>query len=183
MTTETVFFLLGDKVKHTMQEREGVIVHFESETLALVDYGQGPKKTSLKYLELVSKGTDVQQALRKDPAALELFATHYKATSGRIEISCQPSCIDQEASRLSQVSCLSEINAIDYIKPTTEASHGAKYDILVGADLPIGLADRLGVFFHVDGLRARDGEVQVNSRPLAEWLMRTHNVLPKKWTN
>jgi len=178
---EVIFFLHGDKVKHTLQDREGVIVSFESETLALVDYGQGPKKTSVKYLKLVSKGRAVQLALRNDPAALELFAAHYKATNGRTEITCQPTCIDKEASKLSQMSSLSEINAIDYIKETTEASHGAKYDILVGANLPAGLADRLGVFFHMDGLRARDGEAQVNSRSLAEWLIRVHGVLPKKW--
>jgi hypothetical protein len=178
---ETDFFLHGDKVKHTLQDHEGVIVSFESETIALVDFGKGPKKTSLKYLKLVSKGRAVQLALRNDPAALELFWEHYAATTGRIEITCQPSCIDKEASKLSQMSSLSEINAVDYIKQTTEASHGAKFDILVGVDLPTGLISRLGVFFDVNGQRAHNGEVQINSRSLAEWLIRVHNVLPKKW--
>ncbi len=179
----TFFFLQGDKVKNTMREREGVVVGMETETLALVDYGRGPEKASVKNLELVSKGTDVQQALRKDPEALESFAEHFKRCGGRIEITCQPSKASMLASELSSVSKLSELDAADYIRETTEASHAAKFDILVDAGLPVGLSDRLGVFFHVDGLRARHGEVQVNSRPLAEWLLWTHNVTPRKWNN
>jgi hypothetical protein len=178
----TNFFRNGDKVKNTMRGREGVYAGAENETTALVDYGNGPEKTSFKYLELVSKPNDAELALRSQPAEMELLAQHFLSTGGRIEITCQSTLVDKEAARLSEVSSLSEIDATDYIKPVSELSHGAKFDIIISDKLPEGLQKLRGTLFK-KGLRSGKGELQVNSRTLAEWLMKTKNVLPKKWEN
>jgi len=174
-------FLINDRVKNTMRDREGIFkgLNLASPRLAFVDYGSGIECTSVTYLELISKGTDVHQALRNDPEALGLFAEYFKK-SGRIEISCQPSKVEKLAADLSEFSSLSEIEAVNYIKATTEASHAAKFDILISNDIPQSLSERLGVYFKSDGLRAKAGEFQINSRSLAEWLMQTHDVLPVK---
>jgi hypothetical protein len=172
-------FLVNDEVRNTMRDRNGTLKGFENALVALVDYGKGLEKTSIQYLELIGKGTDVHQALRNDPEALTQFAEHF-LRSGRIEISCQSSKVERLAAEVSEVSSLSEIEAFDYIRPVTEKSHAAKFDILVANDLPEGLAIRLGVYFKSNGLRAKAGEYQINSRSLAEWLMQAHNVLPVK---
>ena len=51
--TDVVTFVIGDKVRNTMRDREGVIRGFENEKLALVDYGQGPEKASVGNLVLL----------------------------------------------------------------------------------------------------------------------------------
>ena len=124
------------------------------------------------------KPTSVQRAIAADPSLFEQIVEHFKAT-GRIEISCQPSRIDSEADRLSQVSSLSPTEAVDYIKPTTEASHSAKFDIIVSDDIPESLRQFIGTFFK-KGLRSGTGEFQINSRSLAEYLMQKHGSLPVK---
>jgi hypothetical protein len=83
-----------------------------------------------------------------------------------IYITCQPSVIDALARWMSENSSLSETSAIDYIRPTTEASHGAKFDITVDPMTPHSLVLRLGV--------------PLDSRNLAGWLMKEHNILPVK---
>jgi hypothetical protein len=141
------------------------------------DFSFWAKRGDVKSIPIPKK-TDVQNALEVDPSALNEFAVVFKQ-NGRLEISCQPSKIDQLASELSSVSVqLTELNAVDYIRPTSERSHAAKFDILVSP--PSHLVDRLGVFFDFNGHRAREGEAQINSRPLAEWLMKNHDVLPVK---
>ena len=128
----------------------------------------------------IKKETDVQQALRHDPEALGMFAKAFKDNGGRIEVTTSPSVADQAYDDLSDVSSLSPVDAVDYIRLATDRTHGTKFDILVKDKFPAGLSDRLGVFFHASGLRAKPGEVQINSRPLAEWLMKEHNILPVK---
>jgi hypothetical protein len=46
-------FFVGDKVKNSMREREGVVEGFKSDSLLLVNYGNGPEVTSLKNIILV----------------------------------------------------------------------------------------------------------------------------------
>ena len=125
------------------------------------------------------KPTSVQLAIAANPSLFEQIVDHFKAT-GRIEISCQPSRIDSEADRLSQASSLSPTDAVDYIKPTTEASHSAKFDIIVSDDIPESLRQFIGTFFK-KGLRSGTGEFQINSRSLAEYLMQRHDALPVKY--
>jgi hypothetical protein len=144
--------------------------------------GDETKTVSRKKLKALptKKPTRFDLALAKDPKQLLDFVGHFKSTDGQIEISCQESKVPEEASRLSQVSSLSEIDAVDYIKRTTEASHGAKYDIIVGDTLPETLRQFIGTMFK-KGLRAGAGEYQINDKDLAGYLMKYHDVLPKKW--
>ena len=46
-------FFVGDKVKNTMRDREGVVEGFKNDTLLLVNYGSGPEVTSLKNVVLM----------------------------------------------------------------------------------------------------------------------------------
>lgn len=170
-------FFVGDKVKNTMRDREGVVEGFKNDTLLLVNYGSGPEVTSPKNLALLSKVTDVRLALKQDPALVQQFAEIFKPV-GRIMISCQASRIDKLANDLSAVSGLSEIEAVDYISPASERTHAAKFYILVPKDAVSSLLTRLGTFFDV--LVTGENEAQINSRSLSEWLMREHGVLPQK---
>lgn len=170
-------FLIGDKVKHVVREREGVVEGFKTETLLFVNYGNGPETVSRTNLLLLDKGTDVQQIRRNDPEALNLLLPHIR----RIEISCCPKGVDKLCAELSSiVSGLTEIDAVDYIRVVTDDSHGAKFDTLIDQNIPEGLTDRLRLLFKKDGHRAKKGEMQSGSRPLAEWLMETHSILPQK---
>jgi hypothetical protein len=144
-----------------------------TDKLCNVLFGWEPK--ALKPVK-APKPTSVQLAIAANPCLFEQVVEHYKRT-GRIEITCQPSRIDSEADRLSQVSSLSPMEAAEYIKPTTEASHSAKYDIIVSDDIPEPLQQFIGTFFK-KGLRSGTGEFQINSRSLAEYLMQNHGALP-----
>jgi hypothetical protein len=170
-------FFVGDKVKNSMRDRSGVVEGFKNDSLLFVNYGNGPEVTSPKNLVLLSKVTDIRLALRDDPTSVQHFAEHFKAT-GRIMISCQASRVDKLANDLSAVSGLSELEAVDYISPASERTHAAKFYVLVSKDAINGLFARLGVFFDI--LKTGENEVQINSRSLAEWLMREHNILPQK---
>ena len=177
-------FLVGEKVKHTIREREGIFVQAAAEPgYGLVDYGSGPEMVSLKHLALaVAKRTAFQQLLATDPDALLAFAAYFK-NGGRIEICSSPQALDRAAERVSSNSSLSLTDALDYIKVVSEKSQAYKYDIVVPAGLPTELAARLSVLLWERGKgshRARKGEVQINSTGLAEYLMREHGVLPKR---
>jgi len=170
-----MLFFIGDKVRNTMREADGVVSGMKGD-LVLVDYGRGPAVTSSQYLVLKSKATDIQAALRNDPEALQQLVPFV----ARILVSCEPKVADQLATELSEVSNISALDASDYIRVVTDRSHGAKFDILLRDAVPETLMQRLGVFFTSNGHRAKVGEVQVNSRGLAEWLMKEHNLLPEK---
>lgn len=101
------------------------------------------------------KTTDVQRLLQADPEALKAS----KKYGPRIFIYCQPSYVTQEATRL----------GIDekYIKPTSELSHGAKFDILFSDPVPMEMMARLASEIpQVDFQNNR-----ICSRTLAVWLM------------
>jgi len=170
-------FLIGDKVKHVTRGREGVVEAFKNETLALVNFGNGPEVASFTNLVLLDKGTDVQQLRRSDPEALEAIVPFVR----RIEISCSPNAVDVLCSEMSSlVSGLTETDAVDYVRVVTDRSHGAKFDTIIEDKLPADLSERLRSLFKKDGHRAKTGELQSGSRPLAEWLMTAHNILPEK---
>ena len=46
-------FQEGDVVTNILRERDGVFVRLINETLAVVDYGDGPEPTSIEYLGLI----------------------------------------------------------------------------------------------------------------------------------
>jgi len=140
-----------------------------------------PIAKSLPYVDPPKKLTDVQKALQTDPESLAIFLQVFKK-SGRILISAAPDTAELLAAQLSSVSRLTPSEAVDYIRVVTDRTHASKFDIII-SDPPIGLADRLRVNFHLNGHRAKKGEVQINSRPLAEWLMKEHDVVPEKASN
>jgi hypothetical protein len=129
--------------------------------------------------------TPVETLKRTDPGALALLADYYKANGGRMEFCCAPRHVEKLANSISSNSSLSEVDAIDYINIVTEAAASPKHDIFMTDGLPEELSRRLSVLVWrpKDGIKthARNGEIEVNSRALAEWLMREHGALPKKW--
>ncbi len=175
-------FLLNDKVKHILREKDGIVAGFtENPEVILVDFGRGPEKTSVKYLELVSKGTDVQQALRADPAILALIWEQYR-NGGRLLISCQGSVVERLASQISQITSLSEIAVTEYISAASEKTHAMKFYIMLPATSNDDFYERVSTFFGSRTTLASTKEVQYNSRSLAEWLMKEHEVLPERRT-
>ena len=183
-------FLVGEQVKNTMRDKLGIVTAIEGE-IALVNYGVGPERTSLKYLALaVAKRTPFMHILATDPSALSELASNIKEFGGRIEVSTSPQVLEKAADRLSANSSLSPTEAVDYIKVCSEKSHSTKYDIMVmSATFPPQLAARLGVILKRAekdttelplGKRAHRGEWQISCNPLAEYLMREHSVLPKR---
>jgi hypothetical protein len=179
-------FLEGDRVRHKLREdRQGKVLKNldpapNGKDRVLVQFeGCAPETVSTENLTLLTKGTNVSQALRNDPEALAELVKHVK----RIEITGNPDDVDKLAEAISSNSKLTPTDAHDYVKATTQASHGGKFDILIDDQVPADLQNRLGVFFFPagKGLRARAGELQVNSRDLALWLMKNHDVLPRKW--
>jgi len=184
-------FFIGDKVKNTMRDREGVITAIGT-VLADVDYGCGPQTTSIAYLELLSKRTPFQNALCTSPETLNEFAAIFLA-HGRMEISCGPSYVERAADRVSANSKFSSSEALDYLNVVTEKTVGMKYDMLVAADsVPVDLAERLGVVLYPSstdngrkagfGKRALRGELQINCTELAEYLLREHNFTPRRYS-
>jgi len=173
---------MNDKVKNTMRGRDGVFAGLSDNPLvAFVDYGTGPERTSVKYLELVSKGTDVQHALRDDPAVLELIWSQYQS-GGRLLISCQGSKIESLANQLSQMTSLREIDATEYISAASEKTHAMKFYVMLPASADDEFYKRVSNFFGTRTTLASTKEVQYNSRGLAEWLMKEHGILPERRT-
>lgn len=82
-----------------------------------------------------------------------------------IRITCNPAVYDAEIDWLSSNSSLSPSEAGDYIHPTTERSHGAKFDI-EAPNAPAELLQRLGG--------------PLDRRVLAGMLMKDHGLLPVK---
>jgi hypothetical protein len=126
------------------------------------------------------KLTDVDVALRDDPALLPLIYQHYKSKGGEILVSCQGSRLENEASRLSTVTNLSALDAMDYISPASERTHSSKYYVVMSNKESENFFKRVENFFGSLTTIASSENVQFNSRDLAEWLMKTHNVLPRK---
>jgi len=127
-----------------------------------------------------AKETPVQQLLKKDPEAVALFAQAF-LTGGRIVISSSPDSVDSIVESISSNTRLKPSEAADYVRVVTDRTHHAKFDILV-TDPEAGLsaiADRIGVYLHRNGRRARKGEVEFHSRELAEHLMSKYEVLPQ----
>jgi hypothetical protein len=135
------------------------------------------KTTELKPVP-VKKLTKVEQTLNQDPEILRLFVPFVS----RILISCSPK--DGDLSKcvqdISENSDIAELEAVEYIRVVTDKSHGAKFDILVDADIPQDVRDRMSVFFHEDGHRATSNELQINSRSLALWLLGNSEIRPQK---
>lgn len=117
-----------------------------------------------------------EKALAQDPEVLKELAQHVV----RIEVSSSPDAADQCALDISENSDISEFDAADYIRVVTDKSHGAKFDVIVSADIPSDLRVRVGLFFNESGHRAHNGELQIGSRSLALWLMNVYNLRPKK---
>ncbi len=184
-STKKQVFLEGDRVRHKLRDIDGKVLKNldpapNGKELVLCQFeGRMPETISAENLTLLTKGTNVAQALRNDPDALAELVKHVR----RIEVTCNPDDVDKLAEVLSSNSKLTPTEAHDYVKPTTQASHGGKFDILVDENIPDDLANRLGVFFFPagKGLRARKGEKQINSVDLALWLMKNHNFMPRKW--
>jgi len=121
--------------------------------------------------------TDVQRALATDPTTL----TELLAYVERIEISSSPSGVALASVTISESSSITEIDAVDYIRVVSDRTHDAKYDVIVRDTIPTELRDRSKVFFNESGHRARAGELQISSKPLASWLM-GQGVLPENQT-
>jgi len=178
-------FLEGDRVMHKIRGVEGKVLknidpapNGDDRVIAQFK-GRDPEPVTTKNLTLLHKGTNFAQALRNDPDALAEIVKYVK----RIEITGNPDDVDRLAEVVSSNSKLTPMEAHDYVKGTSQASHGGKFDILVDEKIPDDLQDRLGVLFFPagKGQRARAGEKQINSTDLALWLMKNHNFLPRKW--
>lgn len=124
----------------------------------------------------VKRLSSVESALTQDPEVLGLFAPYVL----RLLVSCSPNAVDLCALDISENSDLSEVEAVDYIQVVTDKSHGAKFDILVSANIPDELQNRMGIFFNEAGHRVKNGELQIGSRPLALWLMDNFDIKPEK---
>jgi len=127
------------------------------------------------------KPTDVQIALRDDPAILALIWEQYQ-NRGRLLISCQGSRVDHLANEISQITSLSEIDAVDYISAASEKTHAMKFYVMLPASADDEFYKRVSNFFGARTTLASTREVQYNSRSLAEWLMKEHEVLPERRT-
>jgi hypothetical protein len=122
----------------------------------------GEKKLIAPVVPKPKRATDVQRLQKADPEALAAS----KAYGPCVYIYSQPSVVDHEASR----------GGFDpkYIKPTSESSHGAKYDILFSKPVPPELMNRLAAeISDVDIINNR-----ICSRNLALWLI-TEGVTPE----
>ena len=185
LPTKKQVFLEGDRVMHKIREVEGKVLKNidpapNGDDRVIVQFkGRDPEQVTTKNLTLLHKGTNFAQALRNDPDALAEIVKYVK----RIEITGNPDDVDRLAEVVSSNSKLTPMEAHDYVKATSQASHGGKFDILVDEKIPDDLQDRLGVLFFPagKGQRARAGEKQINSTDLALWLMKNHNFLPRKW--
>ena len=124
--------------------------------------------------------TDVQAAAQGDPELLGLIRAHYFSNGGETFVSCQAAVREAEAEKLSSISGLSPSDALDYISEATDKSHGAKYYLVVanGAADP-ALFERMARYFCIEAHTSKNSH-QFNSRPLVEWLIKEHGVLPKK---
>src|SRR5271154_641971 len=84
-------FITGDRVRNTMREREGVVLGFETETLALVDYGQGPEKASVRNLTLLAPKHTKQtreERLRRAELVSEDFLDYLRLVGVSIRVYC-----------------------------------------------------------------------------------------------
>jgi hypothetical protein len=123
--------------------------------------------------------TGVQRASQNDPTILDLIWGQYQ-NGGRLLISCQASRIDPLANQLSQITVLSETEAVDYISAASEKTHAMKFYVILPAIADETFYTRVSNFFGSRTILTSTTEVQYNSRSLAEWLMKEHSVLPEK---
>jgi hypothetical protein len=137
------------------------------------------KSFSVRSADLIEKPikklTSVQRALIADPTILAELLPYVV----RIELSSSPAGVDSAALAISENTSITEIEAVDYIRVTTDRSHAAKYDVIILDTIPAELRERSKVFFNENGHRARVGELQVGSKSLALWLM-SQGLLPEK---
>jgi hypothetical protein len=88
--------------------------------------------------------------------------------------------VGDEADKLAAVTGLSALDALDYISPASERTHGPKYYVVMSNKAPDSFFKRVEGFFGSLTTVANSDSVQFNSRDLAEWLMKTHSILPRK---
>jgi hypothetical protein len=135
----------------------------------VIDFIVAPKPVKL---------TEVQRAHRDDPEVLDLIWALY-AKGGATFVSCQSSRREYEASKLSSISSLTEIEALDYISEATDKTHGPKYYLTVPNEAPPEFFERVGAYFCVEAHPSKQF-VQFNTRSLVEWVIKEHGVLPVK---
>jgi hypothetical protein len=187
-------FFIGEKVRNTMRDRDGIIAEVLSDDFVFVNYVgiATPQKTSVSNLTLLSKRSSFKQVLASNPAALQEFAGRAKdaGVRCRIEVHCGKGHTEETAEDISANSSLSPTAALDFINETAQdySSHG--FTICMPEELmPKELIVSLGRIFWTNyktgaetrepvGHRAKKGEVQINSADLARWLMREYNILP-----
>jgi hypothetical protein len=161
-------------------DKSGIETHVQVAKLEPYEDSK-PKATRIKRAikPKAMRLTKAQVALRDDPEVLDLIWQEY-LRGGRILISCQAAGVERLARKLSNITSLSEIDAVDYISPATEKTHAMKFYVM----LPVGADDifykRVSAFFGSRTTKASTKEVQYNSRALSEWLMKEHGALPEK---
>jgi hypothetical protein len=137
--------------------------------------------------ELRLAKTAFETLKRETPEALTAITEHYLKNNGRIEVCCAPRHVEKVAAHLSSMTSLSELDAEDYIRVVTEASQGPKYDIVMqeGAGFSETATAALGLLLWGEkystkqrGFCCNQGEIQVNSKALASWLMKECGALP-----
>ena len=186
-----MIFEVGDKVENMMRERDGIIVGSTLDAgILLVDYdrGAGAERTSVKYLNMLKKKSidraDIfRQVMKNDPDALKQLADYFISVGGYFKVCCCPRYVEKVAAKLSSMTRLSATEAVDYIIIATEKMQGDTYITVFDAkDIPIELADRLGMILWTDGTgkRAKKNETQINNRCVAEYLMKNYGLLPVK---
>ncbi len=184
VVVETEGFFAGLKFKVT-GEYTGVNDHFGERRLFAPEIPKEDIKAAKAAARLAR--TPFETLKREHPESLAALVSHFLENFGRIEVCCAPSDLEKVSSDLSSVTSLSELDALDYIHVVTEKAQGAKYDIVMaeGAGFSQAVTDALGVLLWGEkystgqrGLRCKNGEIQVNSKPLALLLMREHAVVP-----
>lgn len=160
-------FKVGDKVNHPSFGKGKVKSENSTSWYVLFSVGSRAIYKDSNFLtpfvgsEKAPRQTDVQRLQKRDPEAL----IQTKIYGPIPYIYCQPSQIVREANR----------GGFDpkYIKPTSELSHGAKYDVMFNLPVPLELMQRLAVdIADVDIVNNR-----VCSRDLALWLI-NEGVMP-----
>lgn len=141
-------------------------------------------RTGLKAVDVVDL-REPAAVSRKDGKDLDTFligdfAKFFLANAGKINIYSNPSNVANVARQISENSSLSEIEAVDYVKPTSEHSHGAKYDVIFSNTIDIHLLRRLTVDYMVHEHHRHANEYRINNTALALYLMKFYDVLPSK---
>ena len=173
-------FRIGDKVVEPIMNRQGCVADVTAEYI-LVDYRHiGLRRVKIE----IAESLIILQPFT--PEVMEEFAAQFTACGGRIELCCGPQHVEKMTDDVSSASKLTPTEVLDYIHVVTEKSQGAKWVILVNEKFPVELAKKIGVKVWTDGdgkVRGKRGEYQLNSKPLAEYVMKHRDVLPVKQIN